>query len=67
MRTAYYDQLRRHLEPESVSMQSKSKGSVPNAQQNISKVNGISKTKQDQYRNQKPQDSFGSFDGSNHN
>jgi hypothetical protein len=61
MRTIYYEQLRRHLEPENTSLQSKRKSSNANSQHSAS-VHGITiaKTKQDLFRNQRPPDSFSS-------
>ena len=63
MRGDYYNQLRRHLEPENISIQSKTKSVAANSQHSASiRVNGVAKTKQDLFRNQQAQDSFGSFD-----
>ncbi len=63
MRTDYYNQLRRHLEPENISIQSKSKSLVPNSDKNSSVLrNGTTKTKQDLFRNQQSLGSLGSFD-----
>lgn len=63
MRTIYYEQLRRHLEPENNSMQSKNRSMATNSQQSTSIQGGMnSKTKQDLFRNYRPQESFTSFD-----
>jgi hypothetical protein len=63
MRTDYYHQLRKHLEPESLSQQSKTKSISANFQHNSNiQLNNATKTKQDVFRNQIPQDSFGSLD-----
>lgn len=63
MRNDYYHQLRRHLEPENVSQQSKSKSIAANSQLSATvRPNSASKLKQDPFRNQLPRDSFSSFD-----
>ena len=63
MRTSYHEQLRKHLEPENNSLQSKSKSITTNSQQGSAvRANGASKMKQELFHNQRPQDSFGSFD-----
>lgn len=63
MRNDYYHQLRRHLEPESVSQQSKTKSIAANSQLSTSaRPNSGSKLKQDPFRNQLARDSFSSFD-----
>jgi hypothetical protein len=61
MRTVYYEQLRRHLEPENISLQSKTKSIAANSQHSSS-LHGITvvKNKQDLFRNQQPHDSFSS-------
>ena len=63
MRTQYYEQLRRHLEPESISIQSKTKSSATNSQHSAS-LHGVVgvKNKQDLFRNHRTRDSFTSFD-----
>jgi hypothetical protein len=63
MRTFYYEQLKRHLEPENTSLQSKTKSIAANSQHSSS-VHGVVgvKHKQDLFRNQRPLDSFSSFD-----
>jgi hypothetical protein len=59
----YYNQLRRHLEPENISLQSKAKSIAANSQQSDSKRgNSALKTKQESFRSQQAQDSFSSFD-----
>ncbi|CAF1077152.1 unnamed protein product [Adineta steineri] len=59
----YYNQLRRHLEPENISLQSKTKSIAANSQQSSSLLgNGLAKLKQDSFRNHGLQDSFTSFD-----
>jgi hypothetical protein len=63
MRTDYHNQLRRHLEPENISIQSRAKSITANSQHSSSiRGNSITKIKQDLFRNQRPQDSFSSFD-----
>jgi len=63
MREDYYNQLRRHLEPENISIQSKTKSIAANSQQSASiRINSVTKTKQDLFRNQPPQDSFSLLD-----
>lgn len=63
MRTDYFTQLRKHLEPENMSIQSRTKSIAANSQQGSSiRQNSLTKVKQDLFRNQKPQDSFSSFD-----
>ncbi len=65
MRTDYYHQLRKYLEPESISIHSKTKSLTAISQQSLSTHrNSSTKIKQDLFRNQRPQDSFGSFDAS---
>ena len=65
MRTDYYTQLRKHLEPESTSIQSKTKSVTAYSQHSSSaQRNSLAKLKQELYHNQRPQDSFGSFDNS---
>ncbi len=61
MRTAYYEQLKRHLEPENISLQSKTKSIAANSHHS-SLLHGIVgvKNKQDLFRNQRPHDSFSS-------
>lgn len=63
MRTTYYEQLRRHLEPENISIHSKTKSVAANSQHSSS-LHGVMgvKIKQDVFRNQRPHDSFSSFD-----
>jgi len=61
MRTDYYNQLRKHLEPENLSNQSRSKSIGANSQSG-SRGNSVIKIKQDGFRNQQQQDSFSSFD-----
>ena len=63
MHTLYYEQLLRHLEPESCSVQSKTKSIAANSQHS-SLLHGIAgvKNKQDLLRNHRPRDSFSSFD-----
>ncbi|CAF1428841.1 unnamed protein product [Adineta ricciae] len=59
----YYNQLRRHLEPENISMQSKTKSIAANSQHSASaRENGPAKTKQSLLRDQHARDSIGSFD-----
>ncbi|CAF0818866.1 unnamed protein product [Rotaria sp. Silwood1] len=68
MRIDYYHQLQKHLEPESLSTQSKAKIAAANLQQNSSvRGNVVAKTKQDLLRNQHAQNSFNSFDTNTHN
>ncbi len=63
MRTDYFHQLRKHLEPESASQQSKTKSIAVNSQHSLTvRPNSATKTKQESFRNQAPQDSFGSLD-----
>lgn len=65
MRTIYNEQLRRHLEPESISIQSKNRSVATNStsQQSASNHAAIgTKIKQDLFRNHRPQESFTSFD-----
>ncbi|CAF3081337.1 unnamed protein product [Rotaria sp. Silwood2] len=59
----YYEQLRRHLEPESISIQSKTK-SITAKSQHSSLLRGAIgiKNKQHLFRNQRIHDSFSSFD-----
>jgi hypothetical protein len=63
MHTSYYEQLRRHLEPEITSIHSKTK-SIAAYSQHSSSLHGTmgTKIKQDLFRNQRPRDSFTSFD-----
>jgi len=63
MRTDYFNQLRKHLEPERASIQSKTK-SIAAYSQNGSTMrrNSTTKMKQDLFRNLRPQDSFSSFE-----
>ncbi|CAF3232742.1 unnamed protein product [Rotaria socialis] len=63
MRSFYYDQLRRHLEPESISIQSKTK-SIAAISQHSSLLPGPLpvKNNQDLLRNLRTQGSFSSFD-----
>ena len=65
MHTAYYEQLRRHLEPEIASIHSKTKSIAANSQHSFS-LHGPTgtKNKQDLFTNQRPHDSFSSFDNS---
>jgi len=58
MRTDYYHQLRRHLEPEISSVQSKGKSQPEPAAHR----NSVAKLKQESFRNQKTNESFASFD-----
>jgi hypothetical protein len=63
MRADYYAQLRKHLEPENASIQSKTKSIAANSQHSVSmRRNSVGKMKQDLFRNQRPLDSFSSFD-----
>ena len=63
MRNIYYEQLRRHLEPESISIQSKTKSIATNSLHNNSTYGVIGiKAKQDVFQNQRPLDNFSSFD-----
>ncbi|CAF4284971.1 unnamed protein product [Rotaria socialis] len=63
MRADYYYQLQRHLEPENVSIHSKTKTNAPSAHQNSStRANGAAKVKKDLLRSQHAQESFSSFD-----
>ena len=59
MRTDYFHQLRKHLEPESSSQQSKTKVVPVIASLRPSSA---TKTRQELFRNQVPQESFGSLD-----
>lgn len=64
MRTLYYEQLRRHLEPDVTSLQSKTKSIAANSQHSAS-LHGtnVVKNKQDVFRNHQLPDSFtSSFD-----
>jgi hypothetical protein len=63
MRTFYYEQLLRHLEPERTSLQSKTKSVAANSHHS-SLLHGVAgvKNKQDLLRNYRPRDSFSSFD-----
>ena len=64
MRADYYHQLRKHLEPESSSQQSRSKSIVAASPQNTLSVdrNSTTKIKQDLFRNHAQDDSFSSLD-----
>ncbi|CAF1026088.1 unnamed protein product [Rotaria sordida] len=63
MRPFYYEQLRRHLEPESISIQSKTKSITANSQHSSLLRGAIGiKNKPDLFRNQRIHDSFSSFD-----
>lgn len=63
MRAIYYEQLRRHLEPENTSIHSKSRSTATNSQYSASVQGGMGvKIKQDLFRNHHPQESFTSFD-----
>ncbi|CAF0992320.1 unnamed protein product [Rotaria sordida] len=63
MRVDYYHQLQKHLEPETLSTQSKTKSNISNSQHNPAiKGNDVAKTKRDLLRNQQGQDSFNSLD-----
>ena len=63
MRADYHIQLRKHLEPESMSMQSRTRSIAANSQHESStRGNSLTKIKQELFRNQRPQESFGSFD-----
>jgi hypothetical protein len=65
MRATYHDQLRRHLDPDSISIQSKAKSIAANSQQGAGiRSNGVSKVKQDLFRSQRLLDAHGSFDSS---
>ncbi len=62
MRGDYFNQLRKHLEPENASLQSRSK-SIAAHSHSGSRGNSVTKIKQDLFRNQRAQDSsFSSFD-----
>ncbi len=63
MKTLYYEQLRRHLEPETTSIHSKTKSIAANSQHSSS-LHGVVgvKNKQDLFRNHRPRDSFNSSD-----
>ncbi|UJR09976.1 hypothetical protein I4U23_014200 [Adineta vaga] len=63
MRTLYYEQLQRHLEPESVSIHSKTK-SIAAISQHSSSLHGAVtvRNKQEIFRNHQLPDSFSSFD-----
>ncbi len=65
MRTLYYEQLLKHLEPESTSIQSKTK-SIAAISQHSSSIHGLIgvKNKADLFRNHRVRDSFSSFDTS---
>ncbi|CAF1176893.1 unnamed protein product [Adineta steineri] len=58
MGTLYYEQLLRHLEPENISIQSKTKSIAANSGHSITGV----KIKQELFRNHQLPDSFSSFD-----
>lgn len=63
MRGDYYNQLRRHLEPENTSTHSKAKSIAANSQYSASvRENGLTKTKQGLSRDQHARDSISSFD-----
>ncbi|CAF4999885.1 unnamed protein product [Rotaria sp. Silwood1] len=63
MRPYYYEQLRRHLEPECISLQSKTKSITANSQHSSLLRGAIGvKNRQDLFRNQRIHDSFSSFD-----
>ena len=63
MRTNYYHQLLQHLEPEQISLQSRTKVTGNDFQQNLSmEENGAIKARKESFRNQQPQESFGSFE-----
>jgi hypothetical protein len=63
MRADYFHQLRKHLEPESISVQSRTKSIATNSQLGLTMPrNSTTKMKQDLFHNQRPQDSFGSFE-----
>lgn len=61
MRTNYFHQLQKQLEPERISMQSKTANGNA-ASGSTGRSNGVTKIKQEMFRNQRPQDSLGSFD-----
>jgi hypothetical protein len=63
MRTLYYEQLLRHLEPESSSLQSKAKSIIANSHHSplLHGIAGVKNTK-DLHRNHRLRDSFSSFD-----
>jgi hypothetical protein len=64
MRQAYFEQLQRHLEPENISIQSKTKSIAANSQHSASLHGTVpARVKKDCFRNQRPVDSFTSFDG----
>lgn len=63
MRTDYYHQLQRQLEPERMSIQSKAKQTVAHPQQNsAARGNGVAKPKKELVRQQPTQESAGSSD-----
>ena len=63
MRNDYYNQIRRRLEPENASQQSKTKSIAAVSQMSTSvHPNGAAKLKQDAFRNQAAHGSFNSFD-----
>jgi len=59
----YYEQLRRHLEPENISIHSKTKSIAANSQHSSS-LHGTTgvKRKQEVFRNHQLPDSFSSFE-----
>jgi hypothetical protein len=64
MRGDYFSQLRKRLEPENASLQSRSRSkSIAANSHSGSQGNSVTKIKQDLFRNQRAQDSsFSSFD-----
>ena len=66
MRASYYEQLRRSLEPDAISIHSKTKSITANSQPGAApaRPNGVAKSKQEQFRNHHARDSVVSFDAS---
>ncbi|CAF1153906.1 unnamed protein product [Adineta ricciae] len=63
MGTLYYEQLLRHLEPENVSIHSKTKSIAANSQHSASLHGAVTiRSRQEIFRNHQLPDSFGSFD-----
>lgn len=62
MRPYYYEQLRRHLEPETMSIQSKAKSITANSHSSVFYGATGVKNKHDLLQNQQTHGSFSSFD-----
>lgn len=66
MGPAYYEQIKKYLEPDVLSTHSKSKSIAANSHQGSLRSNTIEKVKPETVLQRRAHGSFGSFDGSVH-